>query len=261
MVPASLKFVAAMMAAGIAMAILKGLCPAAKPAPGGRSKADLKKEFHRWFQYPPFVFLAFMVPSTFLSWKLLLLIAGLMPLEIPEEGYALVPPREYWILPAMMFVAPAPAGLLTKRVFKLLLKDRYPDFARYVDLESGIDDSALEKPVIATLGVLAALAIWLSAHWYVYFTPDEIVVNRLFRLREERFAYAEVSEIQTAPAFVSSLGKRVHRREYVVRFRNGRSWSTDSTLAADQPALVLAIVRYVSERSRVPIEELRVLDF
>ncbi len=261
MVPASLTFVASMLAVGIAMAILKGLCPAAKPAPAGRSKADLKKEFHRWFQCEPYVLLAFMVPTTFLSWKLLLLIAGLMPLDIPEEGYALVPPRGFWFLPAMIFVAPVPTGLLAIQVFKLLLRGRYPDYVRYVELEQGIDESAVEKPLIAILGALAALAIWLSAHWYVYFTPDEIVVNALFRLREERFAYTEVSEIQTAPAFVAPLGNRVHRREYVVRFRNGRSWSSDSTLAADQSALLPAIVRYVSERSGVPVEEVAVLDF
>ncbi len=248
----------AVLASALAVVFLGKLYPASRPKVSDRSRAELKKEFHSWLQWQLLLFFVLMVPCALVCRDAVMFIAGLIPLDIPQAGYVLIPSRMYWLLPGGA-AAVVPVAWLTDRVYERVLKERYADFELYESLFYKYDVRTAHRHLGAILAVFVCAAIWLSAHWYTYFMPDGIVLNALLRIEEERFSYTEILDIQTAPRFRAPAGNVVNERRYVIHFRNGRSWDSNTTIAEDAP--MEDIIHYVSQHSGVRVDELRVLDF
>lgn len=88
-------------------------------------------------------------------------------------------------------------------------------------------------------------------------TNEEIVLNRLLGVTEERHPISSIVGIRTAPELIARNGKVVQRREYVVAFAEGRQWSTSSLPADLDEAEKGVVVRGLSEKSGIPIEEVQ----
>lgn len=130
-------------------------------------------------------------------------------------------------IPSLFMALPLSALILTLAL-KLLLKVRYAaEYARYVALRFGFVQNRQMKEltiVISSAFVLAVLALF-----DVYFVASatELRVNPVLGL-ERRYVYADISEIVTAPALIAPNGNTVNRRVYLLRFKDGTSYTTDN---------------------------------
>ena len=107
------------------------------------------------------------------------------------------------------------------------------------------------------MSVVTLMMLVMLSNWYTLFTSDEVIVKRLFAVSKDKLKYSDVSHIVTAPSLTAPNGNVVNRREYVIRFASGTSWTTNlapTDLTLDQK---LHIAQFVSRRSGVPITEVK----
>jgi hypothetical protein len=149
-----------------------------------------------------------------------------------------------------------PVGTLVAR---MLLGERYPEYLAYTQLKSGMDVQKVARIVGTVVSLAAAAFVFLGLDWCVRVDRDGLTLNRFLSVGEEQHAWTNVREIRTAPALVAPNGNRVARREYVLRFADGRSWSTNQDLADASPAEKRRLVTLVAERSGVRIDEVALL--
>jgi hypothetical protein len=122
-----------------------------------------------------------------------------------------------------------------------------------------MDVQRVARIVGTVVSLAAAVFVFLGLDWCVRVDRDGLTLNRFLSVGAERHAWTNVREIRTAPALVAPNGSRVARREYVLRFADGRSWSTNQDLAHASPAEKRRLVSILAERSGVPISEVGLL--
>lgn len=130
-----------------------------------------------------------------------------------------------WI-PAF-FMALLLSGVALTPVLKFLLKGRYAEYERYAALRFGFDHNRVMKGFAIVISSAFVLAVFALFDAYFVASENELRVNPLFGL-ERRYTYGDVSEIVTAPALIAPNGNAVHRRTYVVRFKDGTFYTTDN---------------------------------
>jgi len=175
----------------------------------------------------------------------------------------LLPPAEIVLVPAgatcgipAIFIAIvagfAPAYLLVR----LRFGPRYEEYVRYRELRLGVARRGWHV-LLAGYSALCVGVVVLMLDWNVRFTDHDIVINRLWSLTEEEHAYSEIVEIRKAwVASRSGKGARyTYRREYLVRFRDGQTWSTDYEPSDAAPERKKQIAQLLSRGSGVPITE------
>ncbi len=172
----------------IGLAIFRRIIPAAEPAADERSLASLEGEFREWRSAYLLLFVLLMVPFTFISWKLLIFVGSLMPVEAADADYVVVLPPVAWIFPAMFLAAPVPAEGMANLILATMLEERHADFARYLELKEGLSRSGELRLWVGCMCTVLPIWIWLNAHTYFYLTPDTIVMNRAFLDEQEHRA-------------------------------------------------------------------------
>lgn len=164
----------------------------------------------------------------------------------------------YWSIPAILLGI---AGTLpvTELVARWRLGDRYGEYLAYIEAKTGIDQARLARWLVRGTTALCAAFVLLGLDWSVRADADGLALNRYFSVGVERHAWSEVSAIRTAPALIAPNGNRVRRREWILRFTDGRSWSTNNLLASPPEAEKRRLVELVAARSGAPVEEVEVL--
>ena len=112
-------------------------------------------------------------------------------------------------------------------VLKAVLRSRYREYERYAALRFGFDQNRVMKGLGIAISAAFVVAVLAFFDAYVVASPGELRVTPLLGL-ERRYAYSEISEIVTAPALIAPNGNRVHRRVYLLKFKDGTSYSTDN---------------------------------
>ena len=159
-----------------------------------------------------------------------------------------------WI-PAF-FMALLASGLLIDPIVKALLKERYAEFERYNALRFGFDQRRVLKGFAIVICTAFALSVFALLDAYCVASERELRVNPLIGL-ERRYAYADIAEIVTAPAFVAPNGNTVHKRFHLVKFRDGTSYSTRNMPEHEIGGRdVAALAKAIIQRSELkPVEK------
>ncbi len=250
---------AAAVGVPITMRALARLFPA-RPAPRETALTldELRARYQGWELGLGFGALVGAIPFAFLFWLVLCALAAAHAKLLPPAELVWSAAPFLWSIPAMflgLVVMFPVGGLLARR----LLRDRYDEYLAYQQLKSGMDAAKVARILGTVVSLAAAVFVFLGLDWSVRADREALTLNTFLSIGDVRHPWADVRAIRTAPSFIAPNGNRVSRREYVVRFADGRSWSTDGELSDASPAEKQRLAALVAERSGVAIEEVRVL--
>ncbi len=174
----------------------------------------------------------------------------------PDAGFFL--PWYCWFFVAFPagFVA---AYYIVQPILRRELGPEYEATAAYDEALNGFDINKAMNYVIAPCVLTAcALLIVLGISFHVSLYGQTFTVHDFFSLRDRTYALDQITNIFTAPSFYWRGQRVVHRRIYVVFFKDGTSWNT--RLFSDNDQIRLGgIIRQVAARARITIAERRVL--
>lgn len=227
--------------------------PPAKSSPGEEFTEAERKRFARWEAASIIPFIVF---AAFLGWGWHFVLRsvgeGWIVYRNPDARYVLSPSSSYWALPALFL------GIITSAVpltmlFRLLLRDRYGRFVEFTNARAGFDSRKILR-VFAVLVALGAGAFLLAGvRGYSVFDDNGIKESRVFSRQPEIYTYDSILSIQARQGLTGRRGKWIRRPHYVVTFRGERNWSTLGNLRDPAPVQETRIMRFVSEKSGVPI--------
>jgi hypothetical protein len=123
------------------------------------------------------------------------------------------------------FMALLLSSVILTPALKAVLKARYAEYERYTALRYGFDQNRVMKGLVIFICAGFVVAVFAFFDAYVVASPGELRVNPLLGL-ERRYAYSEISEVLTAPALIAPNGNVVHRREFLLKFKDGTIYST-----------------------------------
>lgn len=222
--------------------------PAPQLLEEGPTLAELAPKYRKWEVALVVLYMALWAPVSAAIWYPLHLVARARAEEMREDAEAFVffmDGAALW-LPAF-FMALLVAGLLLDPLVKALLRQRYAEFERYYALRFGFDQRRVLKGFAIVICTGFALGVFALLDAYCVASERGLRVNPLIGL-ERRYAYADIAEIVTAPAFIAPNGNTVQKRFHLVKFRDGTSYSTRNLPeheigGRDGAALAQAILR------------------
>jgi hypothetical protein len=230
----------------------------APPVATAASLEELQARYGKWDAIVFLVAAAACAPLGWLLWLALRGLAAAIAALLPPAEFLWVVGPPYWGLPAALLAF----GLLfpvASWVERRLLGERLAEYRVYQRLKTRMDVARVGRLFGTVLALAAAVAILLGLDCSVQLRADELVINRYLGLGEVRHPMHEVVAIRTAPALVAPNGNLVARREYVVRFADGTSWSTNGLLAEVTPEERRRFAERLAELSGAPVEEVEVL--
>jgi hypothetical protein len=202
--------------------------PAPQLSAEGPTLEELRPKYGKWEWILVAAYVALWFPVAAAIYGPLHLIAGWRAKAMQEDADTLVffmDGAALW-LPAF-FMALLLCGLILTPLLKAVLKSGYPGYERYAALRYGFDQNRVMKGVAALISAAFVLAVFTFFDAYVVASAGELRVNPLLGF-ERRYAYYEISEVQTAPALIAPNGNTVYRRVYLLTFKDGTSYSTDN---------------------------------
>lgn len=248
---------AATITVPIAMALLAKAFPAKSSPQSAATLESLKRKYAKWENRLKFVYLALWVPVTAAIWLPLQTISDWHGQLLSPAESRITPGPIFWFIPAFflaLVLSAMPLAWLTKK----WLGPNFHEYETYIRLKTKYDIDRVNRSLYWIVGVLFTLAVFLGLDWYVLVRADALVVNPLLGFGETVHPYTDVITIQTAPRLIAPNGNIVWRREFVVRFRDGQTWSTNSIPANMREAEKRELATLISKRSGTPIEEIAV---
>jgi hypothetical protein len=256
-IPAILGFLTASVAVPLVMRFFSRVYPVERSAsehPPGLDLAEFRKTLR---EEKAVTFVGAIVFS--LIWWQCLWTAVRVLRKLPDDPFVLVFRPFAWLLPAMG-LGIMTTGMVIGPVLRWRLGDRFADFVRHRDLLRGFDERKVARVVYPVGAVLVAAGTVLLADDYAYFSSNNIAINTFWSIRERRYQYSDVVWIGTAPEFVAPNRRPVRRREYVIRFKDGSSWSTLDDPSGLSMSRKDALAHFVSSLSGQSIIELSILE-
>ncbi|HSM92951.1 MAG TPA: hypothetical protein VLT47_08670 [Anaeromyxobacteraceae bacterium] len=250
--------IAAAVAVPIVMKGLSRLFPPKDVPETVRSLEELEARYRRWELGLGFGPLLAAVPLGFALWAALRALAAAHARLLPDAEVRWETGAYYWAIPAI-FLALVLAGNLSTFAARLLLRDRYPEYLAYQQFKHGMDLLRVGRWLTTGVALACAVFVFMGLDWSVRLEQDALVVNGYLSVGDERHPLAGIRAIRTAPVLVAPNGNLVSRREWVVRFADDRTWTTNNSLAEASEAEKRRLVTLLAERSGVRIEEARVL--
>lgn len=256
----SIGAIGAAVTVPIVMAGLARLMPARPPRPevAVLTMQELRARYRSWELGLGLGGLASAVPIGLAAWLALRGLSAWHARLLGPADVLWVAEPYYWSIPAILLGI---AGTLpiSDLVARRLLGARYGEYQAYVEAKTGIDQARLARWLVSGTTALCAAFVLLGLDWSVRADAGGLALDRYFSLGVERHAWAEVQAIRSAPALIAPNGNRVGRREWVIRFADGRRWSTSNLLASPPEAEKRRLVELVLARSGAPVEEVEVL--
>jgi hypothetical protein len=222
--------------------------PAPQLLEQGPSLAELAPKYRKWEFVIVALYMALWAPVSAAIWYPLHLVTRARAEDMREDAEALVffmDGAALW-LPAF-FMALLVAGLLIDPAVKALLGQRHAEFERYYALRFGFDQRRVLKGFAIVVCTGFALGVFALLDAYCVASDRGLRVNALIGL-ERRYAYADIAEIVTAPAFIAPNGNLVQKRFHLFKFRDGTTYSTRNLPeheigGRDGAALAQAVIR------------------
>jgi len=129
-------------------------------------------------------------------------------------------------------------------------------YATYVAVRRyGCDYSRLCRGLGTALVLLALLAVPLGLNFYVQVRSDSFVIHDFFAVDERTFSFSDIQSIETAPMFVAPNGRRRNDRNYIVHFKSGEKWISNSVPSGNGYDGKL-VAELLSKKSGVVIKEI-----
>lgn len=253
---AAVGAIAAAIVVPIAMALLAKAFPPTVAASPTSSLESLRPRFSKWEVRLTFLYMALWAPTTAAMWVPIQAMSDFVAHLLGPAEFRITPAPTFWLLPAL-FLALAVAALPASWIAKRLLGAEFQDYETYIQLKHRIDFARINRLACVGIGSLVAVVVALGLNWYVLVRSDALVLNPLFGVREIVRPYSDIQAIQTAPRFVAPIGNVVSKREFLIRFRDGSTWSTRNLPADLSQSEKRAMLEAVSNLSGIPIEELQ----
>jgi hypothetical protein len=162
---------------------------------------------------------------------------------------------------SLAFVVPAAAlGLATatlvaEAIFRRRLGPRYEALVQ-ARSRRGRMDVRKSGPIVYSMAIIVGVFLTLLVDDdYAYFYSTGIVVDDLGSFHERQYLYSDVQEIKTAPVYVRRNGRVVRRRHYVLKFRDGTSWSTIDAPSTPSLSMRQRVATLVSSNCGCPVTE------
>jgi hypothetical protein len=248
---------AAAIAYGFVFVMLRRLVSGHAESPPGEDDERIGESYRRWMLVAFLLWFVAAIGCAVVIWGILVRFGQGRFADLPSGDVAIIPDGVVWAFPAF-FAGMIAAVYPVELVLRLILRERFIEFESYESRKLGfnVERAAGWASLIMTGGCVLSVA--MIADWYIVVGRDAVRIDGFFSPIERVYPFEEVAEIQTAPRFRAPIGKVVDRREYVIAFRDGRSWSTRWTPfeSADQKTSVAEVI---SERSGVSILELDIL--
>lgn len=212
-----------------------------------------QKRFGRWQAASVIPFFAF-TAALGLGWYYVLCTIGegWIFYRNPDARFLLAPSSAYWALPAL-FLGIVTSAIPTTFLFKALLGTQYGRFEEFTNFQAGFQGRKIFTFLSVLVGVGAVFFLVAGVRGYTAFDDNGMKVNRVFSWQPDSYSYDSILAIQARPGYAGRRGKRIRRPHYVVSFRGGKSWSTLGGLRDPDPDEETEIMRFVAERSGVPI--------
>jgi hypothetical protein len=198
------------------------------------------------------------VVGIFLSWGLLLLLAGW---RFNTHGGAI-----HWLSPsALVWLAPAFfAGILsatwpTDALYRRLLGARYDEFRAYQTRKFGYDGRRWMLPFYFICGAMTGAIVLLLLDCYVFFGPNSIQIDGLWGMQPELYRYDEVIEIRASDWREGEEGELLPHYTLALYFADGTIWTSGRDEWYSGNDELRDIAAYVARYSGIPIVEIGVM--
>ena len=110
------------------------------------------------------------------------------------------------------------------------------------------------------VAVLCALYVWQVMNWYARLSEDEVAVKRLLGVGEERHPYDAVAQVVLTSHRLGGSGQ-IHPNECLhLRFRDGRTWSTDETFFLPPPDELDRLLEFLARKTGKPVTRARLIE-
>lgn len=231
-----------------------------RPDPGeGATLEELAPRYGKWEGLFVSLYLASWVPVTYVLWRLLRALADWNASLLGPADFVLTAEPLFWLLPAFFAALVLPGAPLTW-LARRMLGPRFAEYDRYLVLKHRYDYARANRAALRVTGWGCALAVFLGLDWYVLVRDDALVVNGLVAVTDEVRPYADIRSIRTASRFIAPNGSVKERREWLVTFADGGTWSTFGLPAEQTELQKAAMVGSISARAGVTVEEIAVFE-
>lgn len=249
---------AAALITGLAMAWVARAFPS-RDITEGPTLEQLAPRYGKWEALFIVVYMASWAPVTFVAWLLLRALAGWNAAALGPADFVLTADPVFWVLPAFFLALVLPGAPLTW-LARRLLGARFAEYDRYLVLKHGYDYARANRAALRVVGWGCAAAVFLGLNWYVLVRDDALVVNRLLAVTDDVHPYGDIRSIRTAPRLIAPNGSVKERREWLVTFADGATWSTSGLPGDLDEAQKAALIRPIAARAGVAVEEIPVFE-
>jgi len=226
----------------------------------GPTLEELAPKYAKWEGVFVAIYIVSWAPVTYGLWLLLQQLSDWNATTLGPAEILITADPWFWTLPAFFLALVLPGAPLTWLAHRLL-GPRFAEYDRYLSLKHRMDWARANRVALQVTGWGCALAIFLGLNWYVLVRADALVINRLLGVTEDVHPWASFRSIRTAPRFVAPNGSVKQRRQWLVTFEDGTTWSTLGGLPREQTAAqTAALIAALSARARLPVEEIPVFE-
>lgn len=156
--------------------------------------------------------------STFIWFRLFRFLADLVFRDMEKEIFLIFPDEYFWVLPALFisFISAIPPFLW---FYHWVYRKDDDEFREYLEISSPYGYTILKVLAIIYF-VLIIGYVSLSFNWYTRFSEKEIVINKLWGLKESNYPYEKVKLIYSISEEESYNGEPY----FIIVFENGEQW-------------------------------------
>ena len=217
-----------------------------------KDMATLGKEYQKW-EYLALAVLFVIVPLMTLGLGLAFRwLIGLGNHHNPAIIYQALPDSSHYY-GAGMLMSLGLVGIPMELLYRALLKERYAEYTMFTNMKHGFDGWKVFRPMAWTICLATTLFLVLLSDYYVEIHSNQIKMNDLFSLKEKVYDFNEISGVHFVEHVKTKKGLRIEPH-YLVSFKNGDYWNTNSGVNKEEQSV--AIMKFLSEKSRLPIDTL-----
>jgi hypothetical protein len=202
--------------------------PVLKLSPGAATLEELTHKYRKWEGRITFIYLVFCAVATFVIYLFLHFAALWRAQAMQFDAQSFVFFADGPMLwTSALFIALLCSGYVLTPLINYLLKGHYAEYERYTARKLNFDFYRVKKWLVIGVSTLIAVLLLAFFDTYMLASPEGIRFNPILG-GERRYVYTDLDEIVTAPILIAPNGDLVYRRVYLLKFKDGTSFSTDS---------------------------------
>ncbi|HEX5281587.1 MAG TPA: hypothetical protein VFW28_16020 [Micropepsaceae bacterium] len=161
-----------------------------------------------------------------------------------------------WMFPSLTLGLFA-GGIVVPVIFKWCLGQSYAGLAAYEDGVAGDVQIKANRFILGMLPIVAVITAVQIWNFHAFFGVRRIEIRELTDLSSHSYSYSDVAGIVTSLYTTAPNGRLVYGQDYLVYFRDGRTWGTHSNGYGLSDLQKQEIALFVSRKSGKPIREVK----